>query len=178
MNKVIETNRLSIRPSNFHDCKVFQKWESQAYIKQFFTIDDDRDYEEILTEFILRSRDSTKIQFTIVLKETDTLIGRIYISRFDSHEDSIDITRIYIGEEIYLRKGYGREAIKGLLKFFFEELNIQRVTLDFFQDNNSAKNLYESLNFKSEGIARNVTKKNNKYVSLHVMSILKEEYFR
>jgi len=26
MNEVIETNRLNIRPSNFNDCEVFQKW--------------------------------------------------------------------------------------------------------------------------------------------------------
>ena len=178
METTIETNRLIIRKSTFLDCKLFKKWESKEYIKRFFTIDDWRDYEDILTEFILITQNSTKIQLTIVLKETNILIGRIYISRLDRHEDSADITRIYIGEEKYLRKGYGKEAMKGVLKFFFEELKLQRVTLDFFEDNSRAKKLYESLYFKSEGVARNVAKKNNCYVNLHIMSILKEEYFQ
>ena len=120
METTLETNRLIIRKSNFLDCKLFEKWESQTYIKQFFTIDDWRDYEEILTEFILITQNPTKIQFTIMLKETNILIGRIYISKLDRHEDSVDITRIYIGEEKYLSKGYGREAMKGLLKFFLK----------------------------------------------------------
>lgn len=177
MNTRIETDKLVIRHTNFEDCKLFGKWESQDFIKKFFTIDDWRDYKEIVTEFILRTQDETKMQFTILLKEGNIPIGRIYISRFDRQEDSIDITRIYIGEESCLKKGYGREAMKGLLKFFFEELKLERVTLDFFEDNIRAKNLYVSLNFKSEGVARHVSKKNCRYINLHVMSILREEYF-
>ena len=176
MDTRIETDKLVIKPTNFKDCILFEKWESQNFIKQFLAIDDWRDYREIVTEFILRTQDITKMQFTILLKEDNLPIGRIYISRFDIHEGSIDITRIYIGEEACLRKGYGREAMKGLLKFFFKDLLLERVTIDFFEDNIRAKNLYSSLNFKSEGVARNVVKKNNEYLNLHVMSILRDEY--
>lgn len=177
MFRVIKSERISLRPSTFEDLKFFELWEGQTYIREFLTIDDCRDYEEIVTEFIIRVQDNTKMQYTIVINSTNEPIGRVYLSRYDKLSDSIDITRIYIGREDYLKKGYGYESLKALLKFFFEELKLERVTLDFYEDNIKAKTLYEKLNFKSEGIMRHAAKRNNVYANLHAMSILREEYF-
>lgn len=177
MKFILETENLILRPSEFSDCCLFYRWESQDYIKKFFTMNDWRDEEEITKEFILREQDYTKAQFTIITKEDHIPIGRIYLSKFDRHADSIDITRIYIGEEAFIRKGYGRESLKALLSCFFNQLKLERVTIDFFTDNTRAENLYTSLGFKSEGILRHVDKKNNNYIDLHLMSMLRQEYF-
>lgn len=177
MDKLIKSERLYLRPSTFEDCKLFELWESQPYIREFFSMNDWRDYKEIVTEFVIRQQDATHMQFTIVINDTDEPIGRVQLSRYDKDSDSIDITRIYIGKEEYLRKGYGYESLKVLLKFLFEEIKLERVTLDFYEDNIRAKTLYEKLNFKSEGVMRNAAKKNNAYANLHLMSILSEEYF-
>ena len=175
MFRAIESERISLRPSTFEDLKLFELWESQTYIREFLTIDDCRDYEEIVTEFIIRGQDNTKMQY--IINGTNEPVGRVYLSKYDKLSDSIDITRIYIGREDCLNKGYGYELLKALLKFFFEELKLERVTLDFYEDNIKAKTLYEKLNFKSEGIMRHAARKNNVYVNLHAMSILREEYF-
>jgi RimJ/RimL family protein N-acetyltransferase len=159
------------------DCGLFEIWESKAYVRKFFTMSDNRDYEEILREYIIRDEDPTKFQFTIYHLGTKKAIGRIYISAYNKHEASIDITRIYIGEESYLKKGYGKEALQRLLDYFFNELRLERVTIDFFEENERAHNLYKSLGFKSEGILRHVAKKNETYINLHLMSMLREEYF-
>ena len=177
-NIMLESSSLFIRTSVFSDCFYFTEWEEKEYVKQFFTISDGRDYEEIVTEFIHRKIDDTKLQFTIVYKATNIPIGRIYISRIDKEYDSLDITRIYIGEEEFLSKGYGREALIAVLNYCFEEIKVERVTLDFFEENKRARNLYESVGFKPEGIMRNAGKKNGRYVNLHLMSILKEDYFK
>lgn len=169
--------RVLIRPSNFADCTYFTLWEAKEYVKQFFTMNDGRDYEEIVTEFVERHLDDTKLQFSIVLKDSGLPIGRVYLSRWDRDYDSIDITRIYIGEEEYLSKGYGREALESVLKYCFEDLKLERVTLDFFEANKRAEKLYLNLGFKLEGIMRNAGKKNGEYYNLHLMSMLREEYF-
>lgn len=174
---VLESDNIILRPSTFEDCHYFTDWESKEYIKEFFTITEGRDYEEIAREYVLRDNDNTKMLYTIILKETNLPIGRIYISRFNRYDDSMDITRIYIGEEKYLHKGYGREALKLILKYGFEELKLERITLDFFENNKRAQNLYVSLGFKSEGVMRHVAKKNNEYINLHLMSMLRDEYF-
>jgi RimJ/RimL family protein N-acetyltransferase len=174
---VLKSQNIILTPSSFNDCKMFCKWESKEYVRKFFTMADSRDYEEIVREYVLRDEDPSKFQFTIHHSETNNAIGRIYISNFNEHEASIDITRIYIGEEAYLKKGYGEEALLILLDYFFNVLKLERVTIDFFEENERAHNLYKKLGFKSEGILRHVAKKNDTFINLHLMSMLREEYF-
>ncbi len=170
----MESENIIIRKSIFDDCEIFTKWEQQDYIKEFLTINKERTYEEVVREFILREQDSSNEQYTIILKE-NRLIGRVYLSKIEKGFDSMDITRIYIGEKEYIGKGYGREAMELLLNYCFNILNMERVTLDHYAGN-IAGNLYLKLGFKYEGIMRNAAKRDNKYFDLHLMSMLREEY--
>jgi [ribosomal protein S5]-alanine N-acetyltransferase len=172
----LESKNIILRSSSFKDCSLFSNWEAKEYVRAFLVINDTRDNEEIIREFVIRDMDSTKMQYTIVCAEDMIPIGRIYISNFDRNVTSIDITRIYIGEEQYLGKGYGREAMKLLLSYFFYDLKLERVTIDFFVDNKRAEMLYKSLGFKSEGILRHIVKKNSTFINLHLMSLLRQEY--
>lgn len=176
MKIILESKNITLRPSTYGDCRLFTIWEDKDYIRRYFTMNDSRGEEEITREFILRDEDPTKLQFTIVNNSNLKPIGRIYISNYNKHEASIDITRIYIGEENYLRQGYGREALNLLLEYFFNVLALERITIDFFEKNSNAKTLYQSLGFKSEGILRHVAKKNEDFINLHLMSMLSSEF--
>lgn len=105
----MESTNLIIRETTFADCTYFAEWEKKPYIMESFTMSQGRDYEEITKEYVIRTLDPTKLQFTIVYREEDRPIGRIYIDRIDTHADSLDITRIYIGEEDFLGKGLGKK---------------------------------------------------------------------
>lgn len=169
----MEFENIIIRKSVFDDCEIFTKWEQQDYIKEFLTINKERTYEEVVREFILREQDSSNEQYTIILKNKP--IGRVYLSKISKEFDSMDITRIYIGEKEYLGKGYGREAMELLLNYCFNDLKMERVSLDHYTGN-IAGNLYLKLGFKYEGIMRNAAKRDNEYYDLHLMSMLREEY--
>ena len=170
------SNNIVLRRSTFDDCKEFTRWEEQDYIKEFLTINKERSYEEVVREFITRDSDSSKEQYTILLKENSLPLGRVYLSNISKSYDSIDITRIYIGEKGYTGKGYGREVMVLLLDYCFNTLNMERVTIDHFSGNDKASSLYLDLGFKYEGIMRNAAKRDNKYYDLHLMSLLREEY--
>lgn len=174
----MESNQLVIRPSTFEDCTFFAKWEVQPYIIEFFTINQGRDYNEIAQEFVRRTMDPTMLQLTVVLKQENKPIGRIYISRLDTHIDSLDITRLYIGEDTYRGKGLGEEMLCLLLEYCFINLHMERVTLDHVPENHRAANLYLKLGFQYEGIARHSGKKDGKYVDLHLMSMMRNEYYK
>lgn len=174
----MESKDLIIRKSVFDDCKYFAVWEKETNVTDFFSFDENHNYEEIIREFILWETDDSKLQFTIVLKDDEKPIGRIYISKLDTDTDSLDITRIYIGDMDYRGKGYGEESMRLLLEYLFLSLHMERVSLDHFTDNKPASSLYQKLGFKYEGIARNATKKNGKYIDLQLMSMLRSEYFQ
>ena len=172
----MESKNLLIRKTCFDDFKYFAEWETQKDVKDFLSISETRSYEEIVREAVLREEDPAKLQFTIILKEENTPIGRIYISRIDPESDSLDITRVYIGDKAHRGKGLGEEAMKLILEYCFMVLNQERVTLDHYTGNKTASALFLKLGFKYEGIARNACKKNGKYYDIELMSILREEY--
>ncbi|MFV0516842.1 MAG: GNAT family N-acetyltransferase [Aminipila sp.] len=172
----MDIRTITIRPTIFEDCKLFAKWEKDFAVTEFFSMNSDRCYEDILREFFTREVDDTKLQYTICIEE-DIPIGRVYISKIDLESDSLDITRIYIADKDNRGKGYGEAALRMVLDYCFMNLHMERVTLDHFEGNNSAAALYNKLGFKHEGLARNACKKDGKYFDLHLLSLLRSEYY-
>lgn len=175
--KKIEGEKIFLRESTFGDCSFFAEWEQLDTVTEFFTITEGRDYEEVVTEFVNRKADDDKLQLTVCLKEDERPIGRIYISNIDEHYDSLDITRIYIADKNIRGQGLGEDALKAALRLAFEEMKMERVTLDHFTANKIASKLYLKLGFQYEGVMRHGGKKNGEYVDLHLMSMLRDEYF-
>jgi RimJ/RimL family protein N-acetyltransferase len=173
----MESKHLLLKKTCFDDLKYFAKWETEKQVTDFLSINEDRSYEEIVRESILRENDPSKMQFTILYKEENIPIGRLYISRIDPDTDSLDITRIYIADEKHRGKGFGEEAMKLILEYCFMNLHTERVTLDHYTGNIAASSLYLKLGFQYEGVARNACKKNGKYYDVHIMSMIRAEYF-
>ena len=73
-------------------------------------------------------------------------------------------------------KGFGTEAIKPVLKFVFEELNLNRLQLEVFSHNKRGIRAYEKIGFKKEGVLRDSLNYKGKFSDEIIMSVLKEEY--
>lgn len=72
-------------------------------------------------------------------------------------------------------RGYGGEACRLVLRHAFEDMNLQRVHLNVYEDN-PAKRLYERLGFRMEGVLRRHTFKRGAFRDVHVMGLLREEW--
>jgi len=171
------SDNIILRESTLTDCDIFSQWEKNPAVTEFFTINNNKTYEETVREFIEREEDPCARQFTICLKDSGQPIGRIYVSNINDHYDSLDISRIYIADPQIRGKGYGEAALRLCLAWAFDEMKCERVTLDHFTDNKVARKLYDKVGFVFEGIMRHGGKKNGEYVDLHLMSILKDEYY-
>ena len=73
--------------------------------------------------------------------------------------------------------GSDEEAMRELLEYCFIQLHTERVTLDHLPQNERAAALYLKLGFQYEGVMRHAGKKNGKYIDLHLMSMLRSEFF-
>lgn len=173
----METQNFIIRETEFKDYEYFAQWEKDPVVTQYLSFDEERTYEDVVTEALYNKFSKEKMDFTIVARDSGEPVGRIYISRVDRHSDSLDITKFYIGDHNLWGKGIGREIMNEILEYCFTFLHMERVTLDYYTGNKRASTLYESLGFKSEGVARNATKKDGRYYDLHLMSMLRSEFF-
>lgn len=173
----MESSNLHIRESIISDCEYFALWESREDIQYCFTLPKDRSYDDVVRELVLRETEEDKLQFTILDRLSEKPIGRIYLSQVDKETDSLDLTRIYIGDEDYKGKGLGKEAMGLILDHCFIRLHMERVTLDHLPENIGGGKFFEGLGFTYEGVLRNAGKKEGRYVDFHLMSMLRAEYF-
>ncbi len=174
---MMETRNFLIRESIFADYEYFARWERDPEVIRYLSFNEDRTYEEVVTEALYNRFSSEKADFTVVDRDSEKPVGRIYLSRIDKSSDSLDITKFYIGEREMWGKGFGREILTELLEYCFTFLHMERITIDYYTGNKGAAHLYESLGFKSEGVARNAAKKDGRYYDLHLMSMLRSEFF-
>lgn len=118
--------------------------------------------------------DTVNLRLSICLVENDLHIGIVNLTSISWINRSAEFS-IMLGDKSQWGKGLGAEATKLMLKHAFEELNLHRVYLTVRNDNASAIKLYKKAGFKQEGIMRESVFKNNKYVTMNLMSILKNE---
>lgn len=118
---------------------------------------------------------SDEVFFAICTLEKDTLIG--FIGLFDlyiQHGDTL--VAIALGEREYWGNGYWTDAMRVMLRYAFNELNLRRVGLIVFEYNPRAIRSYEKVGFSFEGRVREVMQRDGKRWDFLYMGILREEW--
>ncbi len=102
-------------------------------------------------------------------------IGGINLHRVNP-EDRMAGLGIMIGEKDHWSNGYGTDAIKTLLSFAFDEMNLHRVWLHVFADNERAIGCYQKCGFREEGRLRQEVYQDGRYYDVVVMGVLGTEF--
>lgn len=74
------------------------------------------------------------------------------------------------------RRGYAREAIRLVLRWYFEELRYQKVTVSIHADNPASTALHEALGFTREGTLRRMQFSGGRYLDIHWYGLTAEEF--
>lgn len=85
---------------------------------------------------------------------------------------------IMIGDKKSWGKGYAYEATSLILRYAFNELNMNRINIGVIDGNARAFKLYKKLGFKKEGVIRKNFYLDGKYLDSIKMGILKEEFIK
>jgi RimJ/RimL family protein N-acetyltransferase len=113
--------------------------------------------------------------FLIYTLEEGRLIGEVGLDAPQwEHGDAF--IGIGLGERDYWGKGYGSEAMRLIVRFAFNELNLERVSLSVFDYNPRAIRSYEKVGFKEEGRERGFLYRDGGRADLIFMGILRDEW--
>lgn len=74
------------------------------------------------------------------------------------------------------RKGYGADALRLLLRYAFDEVNLDRVGLDVISYNDDAIRLYQKAGFVQEGLVRRCVLRGGRHYDRVLMGMLREEW--
>lgn len=113
--------------------------------------------------------------FTIVEKTSGRAIGRCLLFGVNL-VDRCAWAGIFIGEKDCWGKGYGQEAMRLLLDFGFNLLNLHSIMLGVFAFNERAIRSYQSLGFREIGRRRETRWIGGKAYDAILMDMLEEEF--
>jgi RimJ/RimL family protein N-acetyltransferase len=85
---------------------------------------------------------------------------------------------ISLGDRTCWGRGYGTDAVRLLLRYAFEGLNLARVTLGVFDYNPRAVRVYEKVGFVHEGRLRQNTRRDGEWHDEIVMGVLRQDWER
>lgn len=157
------------------DLKDRVAWINDEENIQTLLFDWPTSYEKTLKWYNNVIFDQSKLHFSIVDRQTDTLIGMtglLNIDRFNHHAQLY----ITIGNKAYRGKRLPDEVIPLVLEYGFSELELKKIYLYTLPNNERGRHVYERNGFKQDGILRQQVYCRGKQQDLYVHSILKNEF--
>ena len=175
--KKVPGERIYLSPPTLDDISLYVKWLSDRAVTdglgdshRFMNFINEKEYMETA----LKNGDWW---FSIILNSTDEAIGSVGL---------IDVNYVYgsakvgilIGEGDCRGKGYGTEAMRLLVGYAFDVLNLYNIMLEVFEFNEIAINSYLRVGFKEMGRRRSAFYLNNKRHDVIYMDITREDWYK
>jgi RimJ/RimL family protein N-acetyltransferase len=132
--------------------------------------------EEFLRSYVAKPLSFHDPRFAIETKD-GRHIGALRLFRM-SAEDRRARLAILIGEPENQSRGYGSDALRTLMRFVFDEMNLNRLDLDVFAFNQRAIAAYRKLGFVEEGRRRGAQYALGVQNDVIVMSVLRDEWLQ
>lgn len=174
--KKLVGERIYLSPRSSEDAEIFTNWMNDFEVTDYtgrsasvLTLDAEKKYLEN------KNLDLDIATFVIVDLKTDEMVGTVGLESVD-YTCRTAVLGIFIGNPDYRSNGYGTEAIKLLLDFGFNYMNLNAINLKVLSCNERAIKCYKKCGFKEAGVLRKSKFINGKYYDTIIMDILAEEF--
>ncbi|MCR8858904.1 MULTISPECIES: GNAT family N-acetyltransferase [Bacillus] len=149
----------------FEYCGIIPKHNLQTVRKMIGHFD--RDYHK-----------KSRIKWGIFQKnQSDKLVGIIESMDFNQKVNMVSIG--YFLVEDYWGKGIATESVRMVVKFLFEEVNVNRIQAEVMPVNEVSKKVLLKNGFIKEGVLRQASLWSGKgVIDLEIYGILKEDYIQ
>ena len=171
--KLIGDN-IYLSPRHIEDIEKYTEWLNDFQVTDYtgrsanvLTLDGEKKY--------LEQHINDEASFAIIRIEDDQIIGSISLEQI-SHIHRGATLGIFIGDKSGRNKGYGTEAVRLILDYGFNYLNLNNINLHVMEFNDRAIACYKKCGFKEYGRRRKCYFLNGKYYDKIEMDILAEEF--
>lgn len=172
--KKLVGDRIYLSPRNIEDVEKFTEWMNDFEVTDYtgrsgalVSLEGERKY--------LEENNNPEATFSIVTLDNDKLIGTVGLEKIN-RTNRTAVLGIFIGDKDYLSKGYGTEAIRLVLNYGFNYMNLHNIRLNLMSFNERALKCYKKCGFKEVGRIRENKFVNGKYYDTIVMDILSSEF--
>jgi RimJ/RimL family protein N-acetyltransferase len=152
---VLDGQRIYLRPVGLDDVNAaYLRWMTDPAVNRFLESRFTEHSLDSLRQFVAEmQRDDCNTFFAIVLKDGDRHIGNIKLGPINERHRLADIG-ILIGEQDCWGKGLATEAIRLLVRYAFDTLNLHKVTAGSYAPNAASIKAFERAGFVREGLRK------------------------
>ncbi|MFX1427469.1 MAG: GNAT family N-acetyltransferase [Promethearchaeota archaeon] len=175
---MLKGESVTLRPVKREYIESYLKWLNDPEITQYLALymPLTRMMEEDWIENLKNRNDTIVFAITITDENNpEKLIGNCGLHNIDWKSRSAEVG-IMIGEKEFQGKGYGTEAMEVIIRYGFEEVNLNRICLRVIDYNIRAIKSYVKIGFIEEGRMRQGHFKKGEYHDMILMSILRGEW--
>lgn len=174
---ILETKRLKLVQVEKDHTQSFYDIMSRDEVTKYYGMESLKSIEDaskIVESFQNTYESKRGIRWGIVLRETGEFVGTLGLNNLSTWSKKAEI-----GFELhpsYWNKGITTEAVKEVLRYSFEDLEIFRIGAITYPQNEPSKQLLKRLGFKEEGLLRGYLYQNNQSHNALVFSLLRTEW--
>jgi RimJ/RimL family protein N-acetyltransferase len=169
----IPGDRVYLSPISMDDLEQYTKWMNEAEITDNLGLSHivyHEGKERKSLEDLMWGHN-----FSIIEKDGNRLLGNCGLSEVKQIYRK-GMCGIFIGEEADRGKGYGTEALRLLLGYAFDTLNLHNIALKVFDYNEGAIACYKKVGFQEVGRRRECYFVRGRYHDQVLMDILEDEF--
>jgi len=175
----LETKRLILRRFTHDDADaMFCNWANDPEVTKYLTWPTHTDVSvsrAVIDSWVKQYENVNYYNWAIVLKELNEPIGSISVVSMNEVINKVEIGYC-IGRK-WWRQGYTSEALAELIRFFFEEVGVNRIeALHDIRNPNSGK-VMQKCGMKYEGTMRQGAKNNQGLCDVALYAIIGDDYF-
>ena len=156
------------------DIPTFVRWFADPEVRNYLLINSPISHAQEEKWFESKLADEDSELFAVETLD-GTHIGNIELFDFRHVHRQAELG-VVLGEKAYWSQGYGSDAIRVLLRFAFRELNLHRIQLRVYEDNERGIRCYRKCGFQVEGRLRDAVYRQGRYFDVLMMGILDHEF--
>ena len=160
--KKLETDRLILRRFVIEDAEnMYNNWASDSEVVKYLTWPVHSDIgvtKALLADWITEYQNDNYYMWVIEYKESKKAVGNISVVRFNEAVESADIG--YCLSRALWGHGIMTEALKAVIDFLFDEVELNRVSACHDADNPKSGRVMLKAGMKPEGVLRQAGKNN------------------
>ena len=174
---VLEGTIVNLRAPEIADLERNTRWINDREVTRYLSMRYEISLlaeEGWLRDLVSKPMVYDRVFYAIETKEGHH-IGNTNLFKAQPEEQKCELG-IMIGEKSYWSQGFGSDALRTLVRFAFDEMNMQRVELTVYDFNERGQAAYRKVGFVEEGRRREAIYTEGSYHDLIVMSVLRDEW--
>jgi UDP-4-amino-4,6-dideoxy-N-acetyl-beta-L-altrosamine N-acetyltransferase len=161
----LETSRLCLVGIDATITNEIVRWRNDPEVTRWLFSSSGLTVEEHQAWLTRYAENAARHEFIICLRDTETPIGTVGLSRIDPAHGSAEIG-IMLGELHTRGKGYAREAVMAVTAYAFDRISLNSVYARIIEGNLASRMLFERAGYRYEGYWPFDMEQNGQYVAV------------